>query len=359
MSASLLPLETLPHWTELRQILQRAFIRGDFLTAPQDTYQPLFKKALHFYLKHCRINAVSEDSHNFLEKLISVVLEYYLEHNMKWEFISDCAELERNCLHKFLSVLPQKYPVTHSAWDNFENKLSLVSYLVQTIHSFNVKNMRTVQWKKRYSKGSITITDSEGKEVKYTKFSIKSYEWLTKLVTDVLKSRCEATKKINRTKYSEFRRILHKHDAQFYQSLVDNDPDFLYDCETSETVILLKQNPHKILSKWKLCLKECKTLLHGRSKFPKRFVTALKWHQVIPIKFVEECLKHIEDKGSVLILGILLEGEAFSKIVQSYLPKDKTLYLANESSKPAYDMDHVIDEGNELYESTSCARRLS
>ena len=333
-------LKTLPrsHWSVLREILQRAYVRGDLFNASANIYTKLFKNALHFYLKHCKTNVAGEDSRNFLEKLVSVVLEFYMEHNMKWEFISDCTEIERDCLQNFLAVLPQKYPATHSAWNNFENKLSLVSYLVQTIHSFNVKNMYTVQSKKRYSKGSTTTTDSEGNEVKYTKFAIKSYDWLVDIVTDILKNRDKASKKKYRTKCSEFRRILQKHDAEFYQSLVDNDPDLLYDCETSDAVVILKRNSHKILSKWELYVKECKTLLHGRSKSTKRFVTALKWHQVIPIKFIEQCLQQIEDKGSILILGILLEGEAFTKIVQSYLPKDKTIDLEDETAKQAYDM---------------------
>ena len=333
-------LEILPlsHWIVLREILQRSYVRGDLFSAPANVYANLFEKALHFYLKHCKTNIADEGSRNFLEKLVGIVLECYMEHNMKWYFINVGAELEHDCLQKFLEVLPQKYPVTHSAWENYENKLSLVSYIVLSIHYFNVKNEYMVQSKNRYSTVSTATTDFDGNELRYTKFSIKSYDWLVKLVINVLKSRDTATQKGIKTKYTVFRRILQKHDAEFYQSLVDNDPDLLYDCETSDAVVILKRNSHKILSKWELYVKECKTLLHGRSKSTKRFVTALKWHQVIPIKFIEQCLQQIEDKGSILILGILLEGEAFTKIVQSYLPKDKTIDLEDETAKQAYDM---------------------
>ena len=333
-------LKTLPHthWTILKEILQRAYVRGYFFTAPK-VYEELFENAIHFYLKDCKTNAANEDSRYFLEQLVSAVLECYLEHNMKWKFISDCSELENDCLQKFLEVLPERYPVTHSAWDNFENKLSLVLYLVQTIHNFNVKNMYMVPSKKRYSESlTPTTMDSEGNEVRYTNFAIKSYKWLVKLMIDVLKSRDKITKKKTRTKYSRLRRILRKHDAQLYQMLVDNDSDLLYDCETSDAVVMLKQDSDKILSKWELYLKECKALLHGRSKSPKRFIKAMKWHQIIPIKFVEQCIYQIEDKDSILILGLLLEGDVFTKIAQVYLPKNKTLDLESGKPKQMYDM---------------------
>ena len=334
----LFDLKTLPciHWIVLMRILQHTYVRDHLSIGTGHVYKNLFENALHFYLKHCKTNIADEDSRNFLEKLIDIVLECCLEYDMKWEFINVGAELEHDCLQKFLEVLPEKYFVTHSAWENFENKLYLVSYIVQSIHNFNVKNKYMVQSKNRYSMVSTVATDSEGNEVSYTKFSIKSYDWLVKLVIDVLKSRCEATKKINRTKYSEFRRILQKHDAEFYQSLVDNDPDLLYDCETSDAVVILKRNSDKILSKWELYVKECKTLLYGRSKSPKRFITAMKWHQVIPIKFVEQCLKHIEDKGSILILAILLESNVFTDIAHSFVSR-LTLDLQSEAAKQMYD----------------------
>ncbi|XP_008206282.1 uncharacterized protein LOC107980454 [Nasonia vitripennis] len=329
------------HWQILWEIIQRAYVKGELFTDEYILmYKQLFNGALHHFLKQCKVEETRDEAKLFLDKLVGIVLDCYLEHKMTLQFMKGCApELKRECLQKFLTAVPLKYPETHEVWNKSDNKLKFVPYLVRSIHEFNVKNLYTVETqKKRRSKSGATVTDSEGNEIKQSKLMLRDYPWLLKLSVDLIKDSQKCYVYKNRIIYAYHKRTLRQHDRELYQSIIDSDPELINDIESFDAMHVLKYAHGKVLSKWKLYLDACRKKLHLNNKAVMYFVTATKWHQKLPIEFVQQCLLDIKEKGSTLVLGILLEGDAFGKIVQPYLPKDKAIDVDNDDAKKTYEI---------------------
>ncbi|OXU30411.1 hypothetical protein TSAR_001876 [Trichomalopsis sarcophagae] len=329
------------HWRILWEIIQRAYVKGELFTDKSILmYKQLFNGALHHFLKQCKVEETKDEAKLVLDKLVGIVLDCNLEHQMSLEFIKDCApELKRECLQKFLTAVPLKYPETHEVWNKSDNKLKFVPYLVRSIHEFNVKNLYTVETKKKTrSKSGATITDSEGNEIKQSKLMLRDYPWLLKLSVDLIKDSQKCNVHKTRILYAYHRRTLRQHDRELYQSIIDSDPELINDIESFDAMHVLKHAHGKVLSKWKLYLDACREKLHLNNKAVIYFVTTTKWHQKLPIEFVQQCLLDIKEKGSTLMLGILLEGNAFGKIVQPYLPKDEDIDVDEDDAKETYEI---------------------
>jgi hypothetical protein len=317
------------HWQVLKQIIRTAYTKGDLFATSSYQYANFFKGALHYFLKQNKLETLLQNN-EFLDLLINIIVECYIEHDMQWNFITDCPEYERVCLQKFLTAIPEKYPQSFKIWDKNKIKLSVTSYLIKSMHDFNVRHF-FMKSNKRYNTG--IIMDTNNKEIKRMKLTINDYPWLMNFATDLIK--IEAS---DATSFKEFRKILRIHDLEFYQNLIDDDPNLINDVESSDALVALKYDHNRILSKWKLYLNACKEKLQMGSRFAKCFVLAIRWYQEIPVKFVKQCFLELESKNSILILGILLEGEAFGKVIEPYLPRDKKINVECDNARNRYDI---------------------
>ncbi|XP_011502112.1 PREDICTED: uncharacterized protein LOC105365600 [Ceratosolen solmsi marchali] len=317
------------HWQVLKQIIRVAYTKGDLFATSSYQYAKFFKGALHYFLKQHKLDTLLENN-EFLDLLVKIIVECYVEHDMKWNFITDCPEFERVCLQKFLLTIPDKYPETFKIWSNNKIKLNVTSYLIKSMHDFNVRRHYFTESNRRYNTGTM---DFNNKENKRSKFTIKDYPWLINFSADLIK-----TGACNRIGFKQFRKILRTHDLEFYQKLIDDDPNLINDVESSDAIVALKRDQKRILNKWNLYMEACKEKLQTGNRFAKCFVLAIRWYQEIPVKFMKQCFLELESQNSILILGILLEGEAFGKVIEPYLPTDKKINIECKDAKNRYNI---------------------
>lgn len=312
------------HWQVIKDIVQRAYVKRD-LFAPNCYFaaQNLFNPMLRFFLKQCYSNDAEDADKVFLDKIVNIILEYYCEHNNKWDFIVDSPELEEMCLEKFLVTVSQKYPETHAVWKKHDIKLTLTFYFIEKLGKFNEKNLRA----------------PFNPNVKATKLLIQYYPWLAKFAAELFINKEENNKSKG---YFAFKKSLRQYCPEFYQNLIDENPHMINDVTTNDALVILKRDRRQILSKIEDYIADCQRNSTKQSKSTRRFVMSLKWYQDIPIKFVDKCLAEIEETGSILILGILLEGKILSKIIEPYLPTESQLEIDSENAQKNYELVSLI-----------------
>lgn len=287
------------HWFVIQKIVHHAHVRGELFRSHVSLVRSVLEAALYHLLVVCGEQDVDEA---FVNKLFDLMLECNFEKSaLTWNILKERPDLEKRCLEQFLQLIPESYPVTRNFWSDKDNRLSMMLSLVKSIHEYNSR-----------------VEKSQTCE----KIKIQDYPWLTKM-TDEFFSRASSSS----FRKSRLLQLLRIQAPEFFYAKIDECSAILDIDELGEVLRLLKHDPNRILASWPDYLTEARDkLCSENSKRDRRvarmFVAATRWCQELPTKFVDRCLLEMEDKGSIQVLGILLEGEVFEKLVAPYLPRE-------------------------------------
>lgn len=294
------------HWILLRDLIVWAYERGDFQNALAEEVEVLFKATLYYFLKESDKEDVDEDDRAFLNKIIDIIIENFLEYDKTISFIySETMELCRQCMQMFLLAIPRLYPLEHKVWKERRNKINITVYLIHSMLKFNSFFFPSIS-KRRNCNDNDKLSNL---------FTIADYPWLASFAEDLMKIKRNCVIDIAEVLLlCNFRESLQISDPVFYQKIIDEDPCLIYEVISLDAISVLRRSPRKILIKWELYLYACKKALRWECKFTKLFVAEIKWHQEIPVKFVQQCLTDIDDEGSIKVLEILLEKDELNRV---------------------------------------------
>ncbi|KAJ8675101.1 hypothetical protein QAD02_010887 [Eretmocerus hayati] len=276
-------------------------------------------------------NAVSQDENeSLLDNMTDKIIECKVENlGSNWNIFKHSRDLEKKFLEKFFHQLPCKYPRDHRIWKKSDDRLALCLSVVKSINDYNIRHAGL---KKKSRK--VLSTDLQSPDVK---IKIEDYPWFMCL-TDEFFHHSENESSIRRTRLLQ---LIQKNAPEFYEAKL-NEHMVIRNIDTGEALALLKQKPKKILLHWPEYLTEAREKLQNGSKAARRFIAATKWHTEISSKFIERCLVELEKPGSFLVLGILVEGDAFESLVATYAPVEGALESTKTDARERFETIGLI-----------------
>ncbi|KAJ8686951.1 hypothetical protein QAD02_022745 [Eretmocerus hayati] len=328
------------HWKVLLNLASRAYTKNEIIGVDMSTYRNLFQNAVNFYLKQIQSGYAETDAEMVLTKQIDIILELCFESNCKSSPIVHVdLDLKENYLTRLLRMIMQKYPENHEIW-NDDGKKNFVSLcLLNAMNDINFPMSSCQSKKKSRRKRGKYLQSNEKEQSKPLKITIKNYPWLRNFIVSLIKPENSMKRDLVAKKTNDrLKMALRLHDLELYQSLVDDDPNTVPSFESNEPRLLLKRDSDKVLDNWKIYLDLCRKNLSKNKTAARTFVKFCKWYQDLPLKFVEESLLSIEESGSVLVLGLLLDGETFSRIASRYHPSDDELESEQQNAKKRHEL---------------------
>ena len=288
------------HWAELKSIINHAYIKNELFVSHVQLIEALLESLLNYEMQK------TDNTFN-TEKVIDLIIDCkFTMSSTNWNVLKDQREKEKECIEKFFQLIPLKYPEEHVYWQDKNNRIYFALTILKTVDDYNERNRLSKAPKKLKRRTGIRDTP-----VTEWKINIEDYPWILKL-TEEFFSKC-AIGFVNRK--TRLMQLLEKNAPDFYEAKMDKYCP-IRNIESGEALRLLRHNPRKIFENWKGYLTDARKQLNlSKSKAARRFVAATRWHQEIPIRFVEKCLQEIGESGSIEVLGILLEPEEFEKIV--------------------------------------------
>lgn len=245
-------------------------------------------------------------NHNLpADSMIDMIVRLFLEGRVgvSWKLLEDEAEYER----RYLDVC-----FKDSCWLNMDYKKNVV----EGIYSFNERH----------------VTSNNGVQ----RLSIKDYPHFLRVVEDTLKK--EQNVELSWILYTKEK--LKKHEPELYNSWFPDEKEIQYenfDSDLSqeeekhtpevkekiiyltEAIIALRKNYGEIKANWIRYYECCKNEVNTKKRRRvKQFLKALRWYQDISIKFAEQSIM----EKNFNIMGYLLDGPTFSRVVQTFLPKE-------------------------------------
>lgn len=308
-------LQELPdtHWLILQEIILLAYVKKQLFITHLTSIENFLEAALRYML-------VKQPNSENLEKIFEITVECKVtNYSPKFNMMKDDQKLERLCLEKFLQIVPMKFPENHDIWKDYNSKLSLTFYIVDSIHSYN--------WRHAGEK------KSKNTKRQSSRINIEDYPWIISLVDQFYD--CE--KGYRRDKTVEY---LKKLAPEIYESKLDELAP-IRDIDTGEALELLKTNYKKIANHWYEYLTQARQKLLLGNKAAQRFVYAVKWYNEISAKFIERCANELDDFGSIIVLGILLEKDSFEAIVSPLVSNEMT-FDPDKNSISTYDRARAI-----------------
>ena len=227
-----------------------------------------------------------------IDDKIEKMLEFNIQSNTyEWSIIKKYPEYDRLCYEKMLSMIPKKYPRDQKILDDSSSR-TMMAGIVKWTYSLKTR-----------------IGEATSSEL-----SIKNIPWLIDDVRDFVQS----SKYVDSYIQQETKLILRNNEPDLYEAWIGNNVPHV-DCPVIPSVWHLKKNPQDVLEKWERYLKEARSRIDISVK-TKRFIKAARWYQDIPIRFLDQCLKELDD-AAILILGILMEGSEFAGVIEPLLPQ--------------------------------------
>ncbi|KAJ8675102.1 hypothetical protein QAD02_010888 [Eretmocerus hayati] len=294
------------HWKILNDILYHAYVKKELFNTSSSLVESILESALSHVLND------RKNDQSTINKISEMIVECKIDNSSRsWNVLKNQPQLEKESLKKFLQLIAQRYPENHSVWENKCDKLARLLSIVRSIADYNDRNFPSKCTSKSKTAPPMDFDVDEG-------LRITDYSWLLRLSEDFF-SRSE-----NGIRKKLLMKILRMHATDFYECKM-NELSIIRDIESGEALSLLKTDPGKIFANWSEYLSEARQRLHQNSRSAVRFITACKWHTDISVKFIERCLAEMTIDGSVIVLGILLEGSAFEKAIAPFIPKDGSL----------------------------------
>ncbi|CAL7940609.1 unnamed protein product [Xylocopa violacea] len=296
------------HWAILTNMIVRAHVKQEFDMTSNSLGVRIVEAAIHHKILQ----------NEPIDQMIDVLLEIrIIGSTAHWNILMKYPEYERMCLEAFMKVLERKYET--NTMKTSIAKSNIVLDMAISIYYFNERHVN--------------------KTSRVERMLIKNYPWLMASVEEVLAKMTE--------KYTIMRlkRLLMKNERDLYDRLCPEEKDII-DMSAIQDLSQLKKNPSAVLARWKEYLEACRR--NSFMKSTKRFLLAARWYKDIPIRFVEQCLANLTDAKDVLyfdILALLVHGETFTKIIEPYIPTNKTMDIHDEHARTKYGMIQNIIQG--------------
>lgn len=247
-----------------------------------------------------------------VEQMIEVLIESKCAgYSNDWNILTKYPEYERMCLEACLAVLSQKYNSDKAPWH--KDKIGALFDLSNSMYVFNGRHVNKNSWVKR--------------------MSIKNYPWLLQKVTEVM------SEKEMHDVYlvNNFKRMFEENEKDLLLRFWPAEAEKIADVYSGEALKLLKKNPESILARWREYVEAAERSLHSRGV--RRFIRTTLWYKDIPVRFVEESFRNMNENTSFDSLGIfanLLHGDTFAKLVEPLVPVVKTIEVHGENAKMDY-----------------------
>lgn len=328
------------HWQIIRELLQRAYVKNELTKLSCNQVGPLLGAAVYYLMLQEtseKIEMIEEENKAFLDEIFDMTIHYNVEGpQSKWVFLINYPATQKYCLERLVNLLPEKYPPQHAVWQSLKGvnrKINTFCDIIDAIRYFNDRHAKDPK-------------DKGNAEKSFEKLSVSDYPWLPETAKELFNLTNCVNKKLFDTK-----RFLQRYDPDTYFSIIgggtgdDRNTDSLvpvpiYDIRCGAAWLQLKKNQATVLANWVDYLAECRERLKSNSKHggmaARRFLLTAKWCEDLPVKFVERCLTEIKEPGSMKVLGILLEGEAFGKLVTSYAPQEAKVDISHKDAKEHY-----------------------
>ncbi|KAL2730929.1 UDP-glucuronosyltransferase 1-6, partial [Vespula squamosa] len=291
------------HWDVIDEIIERNYIKEQLSTYYPSRNRLLVESAIRFRLKN----------HLSLTRILNIFVEIELQNwNNRWLF-QDNAEYQKICLNNILEIIKNKFDAKDPQWEK-TSKLSVVHDLLFTIKVYN----------RRHAK--------KGTNPQLRRLYLKHYPWLME------QTRLIVTKEPPIESYlvDAIKKHLKKEEKDLYKMWVVEEEN-VADVDSGKALAQLKKNPEFVLKEFGNYLNNCEASRHVKTM--KRFVTTSRWYKDIPIKFAEEALRRLKDENKsyyIQFLGMLLYGETYAKIVDPYIPKEKTMDIQPNETNNKY-----------------------
>ncbi|KAK0075869.1 hypothetical protein PV325_006224 [Microctonus aethiopoides] len=294
---------SIQHWKILDNIIKLLHIKDELLLIPQITVELIIAK-IHF----CLINNLP------INKSIKFLFDIKKnEEFFDWNILKHHTEYERKCLEEFINIAPSFHLKN-------KQKTKLINSFLYAINNFN----------ERHLKNNCEIKP----------MTVKSYLWLLADISKLIN--------IDHDDYVDALQInLKKSNPDLYYSLViEKENDKMINLKSSKEFHEWIKNPDKISNHWEKYLDQCKNDIH--KKYAQRFIKNCRWHQNLPIKFAEKCLKDVSENGNpnaLMVLALLYEGSTFERIIDPFLPAmNSSIDIKSKSAKKNYSIMKSIPE---------------
>ncbi|KAK1125966.1 hypothetical protein K0M31_005498 [Melipona bicolor] len=297
-------------WLVLRKIIVNANVKKNLLF-DVETSVSMIEAAIHHNIHRNRN----------IDILINIFINLnILRKTGRWNILQEYPEYERMCLEICIKFFSEKFDCEFDydqpPW--WENRVDILYDLCASIYLFNKSHVK---------KHSHTRA-----------MSIANYPWLMKSTERffVLGPMQDHTRQ-------KFQELLLKNDIQLYKRFWPNEKKFMI--LTGEVFNILKKSPETILINWKDYLKVCKD--HWHKNHTRRFLEALRWHKEIPINFAKQCLRDLPRTDEVRclnVLGTLVHGETFSKIIEPLIVTINAQYVKTKETID-FELIHRIVSG--------------
>lgn len=248
-----------------------------------------------------------------IDDKIAMIMMINLEGwNQSWSTLEKYPEYDRRCFDMFLSTIPLKYPQDNKIWKG--RRCDIIDGIVKSMYEFNNRCIKA--------------------NSKMEKLSIKTYPWLCEVLKNIIQSEPEEM----RWQVQSIVKNIKTNEPELYIEWVPTAADEALGFENRQALVRLRDDPQNILDHWEAYLKNVKD--STSLAYALRFVKVSRWHQSIPIKFAERCLKDVVEKtsdcsDSLLVLGMLMEGSALARVIEPLVPNDSTIKI--EGTEPIED----------------------
>ncbi|XP_014213950.1 uncharacterized protein LOC106643362 [Copidosoma floridanum] len=242
-----------------------------------------------------------------------------------WNNVERCLHFDRFCFEKLMSLLPQKFPSKHCPILLENSKLFTKSKVAYRI----IREML------RYNAVIDNVKIYHDPDCAIEKLSLKNYPRLLEIIKQSLQDQQCYGGLINMMRTHE-PEIFHQYYTR--DEIVD-DETIKREIKTGEAIVKLNKD-QGLIGTFENYLGACQELLKWNAKngsvAARRLLLTTKWYKDLPSKIIESCLLDIKNPGSLKVLGIMLEGDVFSKIVTPFSPKNASFGIHHPDFKDYY-----------------------
>ncbi|KAK2584311.1 hypothetical protein KPH14_006703 [Odynerus spinipes] len=287
------------HWNVIDEIILRNHVKNYLESYYDSTNRSLIEKTLYYRLKN-----------NLpIDKMIEIYVDLERQHwNERWSILRDNPDYELRVFEASLDAVKARFESNNNKWT--ESKIYIVEDLLAEIYDYNKRHVKL--------------------NAQREKLSLKKFPWLMEMVQSIVTDQSKKNM-VNDLKYS-----LKTNEKDLYDAWV-MEKEKVADVSSGKAFTRLKKDPKCVLEQWEEYLSNCENGYYNGNT--KRFLLACRWYKDIPIKFANEAVKRFqtEDKLSYLqILGTLLYGDTFTKLIEPYIPREKTIDVKSENAMNDY-----------------------
>ncbi|XP_014208849.1 uncharacterized protein LOC106639655 [Copidosoma floridanum] len=311
------------HWGTIMRIIGHVHAKGELFSTQLGATEWILENAARYYLS-------LGDESSCPKETIALLLAIKVEHCFpNWNVVDGGGrELERRGMELMFSAASIKYPESHEVWKDSNRQVSVALEVLKSIDAYNKRHYPLTKRTMRRKSAE------ERRELEKGKWRIELVPWLESTVVKLLSDASARQSYRKRV----LRELVEKSFPEFYASRI-SDPDEVQDIESGRAMALLRHDPRRILLNWEAYLQQAvdKLSMSKGSRAARRFIAATKWHSEIPVRFVERSVARIKDRGYVIVLGILLEGDSLGKILLTTLDNVDEVLKVDASEEGARD----------------------